>query len=74
MSIRTHYMPKMLKNGKSGNPVVEIWQPCWSDNILSASIRFLDLRNIGLGRKIMFLGHLELKLCEKFRNIVQNIL
>ena len=37
-SIRTHYMPKMLKYGKSGNPVVQIWKPCLSDIILRASI------------------------------------
>ena len=50
---------------KTDNPVVLIWQPCWSYTILSASIRFLDMKNMGLARKIMFLSHLEPKLCKK---------
>ena len=48
-SIRTHDMLETLKYGKN-------WQPCCSYTILSASIRFLDLKNMGLARKIMFLS------------------
>ena len=34
---------KHLKYGKSGNPVAQIWQPCWSYTIQSASIQFLGM-------------------------------
>ena len=40
-SIRSHYMAKTLKYGKTGNPVVKIWQPCRLYNILNVSIQFL---------------------------------
>ena len=62
-------MPKTLKYGESGNPVVQTWQPCWSDTVLSAFIRFLDLINIGLVRKIMFVSQLEPIICQKQLNM-----
>ena len=49
-------MAKTLKYGKTGNPVVQIWQPCRSYIILNVAIRFLGLKNMGLARKIMFLS------------------
>ena len=58
-------MPKTLKHGKTGNPVVQIWQPCMSYTILNASIQFLKLKNMGLARKIMFLSLLEPNICRK---------
>ena len=64
---------KQVNVAKTGNPVVQIWQPCWSYTILSGSIQFLYIRNMGLARKIMFLSHLEPKLCKKLGNVVQNI-
>ena len=62
-------MPKTVKYGKSGNPDVQIWQPCWSEIILSASIRLLSLRNMGLATKIMFLSPLEPITCRKHLNM-----
>ena len=52
-------MQKTLRYRKTGNPVVQIWQPCRSYTILSASIQFLKLKNMGLAIIIMFLVQLE---------------
>ena len=53
----------------SGNPVVQIWQPCWPDTFQNISNRFLVPENIGKDTKIMFLGQLDQKLCCKTAKI-----
>ena len=62
-SIRNHYMAKTLKYGTTGNPVVQIWQPCRSYIILNVSIQFLELKAMCLARKIVFLTPLEPNIC-----------
>ena len=62
-------MLKQLNMSKTGNPVVQIYQPCWSYTILIASIQFLELKNMGLARKIMFLSQLEPIIVQKCLNM-----
>ena len=60
---------KQSNMAKTGNPVVQNWQPRWSYTILSASIQFLELKNTGLGRKVMFLSQLKPIVCRKHLNM-----
>ena len=53
-------MLKTIKYKKTGNTVVQIWQPCQLYIILNVSIRLHGLKNMALARKIMF--HLQAKL------------
>ena len=58
-------MPRTLKYGekqKSGKPIAENWQPCWSYTFLSHANRFPVPQNMGIDIKIRLLTSLDQKL------------
>ena len=54
-----------VKNQQYGNPVGQIWQHRWSDNLIYNSNWFLSIENMDIVTKIMIFSRFNQILCRK---------